>query len=184
MNADDLTAKLGTVGDGRAALGVTAQWLAKGYEAAKGVSAGTGWFGTRNVADFVLGTPDNRQATRDLLDQVNGYAQKTYADLVASPDSEPIGDLRRRQVGLALTQAQQAFEMIDAQASSVVAFVAGWVEAVDAVIVGVAQGLEYTAKVVAQAAVNAANWLDTLGSKLLWYFAAGVGIFLLVRRAS
>lgn len=144
-----------TVADGRAALGVTTSYLNRGYSRANDIARGTSVLGLkdeRTVVDYILGTPDQRAAAIGLLDGANSYAQQVYGELSARPDSEPIGDLLRRKVATVFGQATDAFALIDNQAAT--SILSDWLDAVRAVIVGAAQGLEFVTKSIAQGVTN------------------------------
>lgn len=156
--ADAVAASLVTVGDGRAALGVTSQMFQKGYARAKNLPVGAdfdsdGALPRRSVVDWILSTPNRQSDAVALLDQANGYAQKVYAELTALSDADPIGDLNRQKVITCFSQAEKAFQLIDQQAADSSLF-ADWIEAMKAIVVGVAQGVAYVVKTVAQQVFN------------------------------
>lgn len=162
-----------TVADGRAVLGVTVDFIKQGLAKAEFAAEGTGEGGQRTVVDWILGTPNQKTATMDLLYQVNGYAAGVRAELSLSPDSEPIGDLRRRKVATALAQAEDAFRTAAMLSDD---FVGRWLDAARAVVVGVAQGLEFVGKTVAQGVANLTSpLLMGVGAALVLYLVISHG---------
>lgn len=183
-DVDDLTASLATIADGRAALGVTTLWFQKGYARAQALPVGVAT-GSRTVYDWILSTPNTQSAAHDLLDQANSYAQQVYGELQQQRDSDPIGDLLRRKVGACFAQAESAFNLIDAQApDGNSSLFSEWLGAVKQVIVGVATGVEYVTKTVAQAAANAVSPLvGGIVLPIVALLAAGGVAYLLLRKA-
>lgn len=149
---DSVADSIVTVADGRAALGVTANVFAKAYARTGDLPNGTGVAGSRSVLDRIIGTPDVGSEAVGLLDQANGYATRIYGELSAQPDADLIGDLNRQKVVTCFSQAEKALQLIDQQAKS--SLWADWIEAMKAVVVGVAQGVAYVAKTITQSVFN------------------------------
>jgi hypothetical protein len=114
MTTDEIAAGIKTNRQGRAILGVVADYLKRGYELVPKL-------GTYKESIFNIFVPDDdlQEDARDLLDATNNYSIVLYNSL---PDNDgPIDENRRRQIGVALNQAQSSFTLlarIDADLSS------------------------------------------------------------------
>jgi hypothetical protein len=94
-----VAAKITTIGDARAALGVVSHTLANAYE---------------RLPDITT-TADLRDTAREYLDQVNSYAQRIYRIWNDDPDlqDEDISTLNASKVGLCISQANKALSDIE-----------------------------------------------------------------------
>jgi hypothetical protein len=100
-----LLSKMRTNRQARAVLGVVAQYLRKGYDIAQTVPS---------FISPIDGTKMAAEAMRSNLDSDNRWSQKVYA---AIPDNDdPVSDLNRKKVTIALTQARGTLTLVSSGA--------------------------------------------------------------------
>lgn len=175
-HADKLADRIVTVGDARAALGATAEYLHRAYEMLPNVSQGTGVGGIRTALDLVVDTPNPRAELKEFLDQINGYAQRIYLEMGVVTD-EAIGETRRAKVQLALRQAEDGLSRVDAEIAGQTSFVADWFSAAGSVIVGASVGVQ---RVVSTATQTVQRAVDAVGNVGMIAAVAIVGAVVLV----
>ena len=111
-----VAASVKTVGQARAVIGKSTEFLHDAYEKLDELPSGT-------IGGFLSGAGDSddvRKAARSLLDQANAYCGKVYAKL---PDDEGsqgnvIDPLTAGQVGLCLAQSQSALKSVEEAADT------------------------------------------------------------------
>ncbi len=146
---------------GRAALGIAAEAIKRGYEVIDTIEPGLlrSIFSTGLIGYYFEDQADSevRQAGRDLLDQANAYAGGIYA--VIPDDDNPIDGDTRKRVALALSTAEKDLGMLnEAQASLTESYLD---ELGDLV-----QAIEDAASAVAEKAAAAAEYIADKAKKV------------------
>lgn len=102
---DNLVARLQTNHHGRAALGLAAKAIRKGFEVTDEIRPSPWDFHLEDI-----GNSEVRKQARELLERSNAYAQGIYATL---PDNaEPLSDIKREYVRTALDSALTNLQLL------------------------------------------------------------------------
>jgi len=149
---EELAAGITTTYQGREALGVCLLRVQKG----------------RTLLDDVTTWAGARQQARELLDQCERYAGRVLAGLGDAPDDQPLSQLDRDRVGLALAQTADAVQIV-ADATRDQSFSEEFFSAIQRIVSGLAR---------AAGKGLALTWP-------IWVaIAAGVAVLFTVRRAA
>jgi hypothetical protein len=109
----EAVAALQTNRQARAALGIAADNLRKGYEVIKTIAPSTWDFELEDIGDSQV-----RQQATDLLDRTNAYAGGIYATI---PDDDgELPDATRTRVGVALDQAESNLRLLTTAADQLI----------------------------------------------------------------
>jgi hypothetical protein len=176
VTTSEAAAALQTNRHGRAALGIAAANLRRGYDVIDDIEPS---LGTELLAPLIglvesLTDRDVRDQARDLLDRSNAYAQGLYATL---PDDDgPIAPDRRAMVSTALEQAERNLRILEAvRADLVTTFLEDLGELVDAIFEATVKATKFIAdkakQIVASVVPPAVWWV--LGGALI----VGAGVY-------
>ena len=114
------TAALESNRHGRAALGIAAAAIRRGYDVIGTIRPETALGGLLQAGGVFggLGDSDVRQQATDMLDRANAYAQGLYGMI---PDTDdPIDDAMRSRVGVALDTALSDLKVVETVSSALV----------------------------------------------------------------